>query len=111
MGKQKLIFLPPPFTQTYFSYQNVNADPKLRKNVTDYFFDLIYDLIKNDKRFLKFKNHKKILINRKGYEIIYKILNHFTKKYDLNWYDLRNILLQDTLDYMSLKLSKILKNN
>jgi len=90
MGKQKLIFLPPPFTSTYFTYQNVNADPKLRKDVTDHFFDLI-----NKGNILK--KYKKILSTREGYELIYKILRRFTKKYDFNWYDLRGIEA-DTMD-------------
>jgi len=107
MGKTKLIFLPPPFTSSYFTYQNVNADPKLRKNVTDHFFDLMTYLTKNDKRFTNFKNKIKFLNSREGYEIIYKILNHYTKKYDLNWYDLRPHQ-ENTLDYLSKKLNKVL---
>lgn len=104
MGKQKLIFLPPPFTSTYFTYQNVNADPKLRKDVTDHFFDLINkgDKIEN------LKKYKKYLSTREGYELIYKILRRFTKKYDFNWYDLRSIE-NDTMDYLISKIPKVLK--
>lgn len=103
MGKQKLIFLPPPFTSTFFNYQNVNADPKLRKDVTDHFFDKI-----NFTKTSLITKNKKLLSSRQGYEIIYKILRRFTKKYDLNWYDLRSIE-NDTLDYIYQKLNKILK--
>ena len=104
MGKQKLIFLPPPFTSTYFTYQNVNADPKLRKDVTDHFFDLINkgDKIEN------LKKYKKYLSTPDGYELIYKILRRFTKKYDFNWYDLRSIE-NDTMDYLISKIPKVLK--
>lgn len=107
MGKTKMIFLPPPFTSTYFTYQNVNADPKLRKNVTDHYFDILPDLVSNDNRFKLFKKNLKMLKTRKGYELIYKILNHYTKKYDINWYDLRSQNL-DTLDYLYLKLKNVL---
>lgn len=108
MGKTKLIFLPPPFTSSYFTYQNVNADPKLRKMITDHYFDLITTLIKNDNRFKSIKKHIKFIDSRQGYEIIYKILKRYTSKYDINWYDLRS-QNEDTLDYLALKLSKVLK--
>ncbi|ADO67521.1 hypothetical protein crov487 [Cafeteria roenbergensis virus] len=99
MGKHKLIFLPPPFTSTYYTYQDVNADPTLRKKVTDHFFDLIN---KN-----KTKNTN-FLSSRDGYELVYKILRRFTKKYDLNWYDLRN-MENTTMEYINIKINKILK--
>lgn len=108
MGHTKLIFLPPPFTSTYFTYQNVNADPKLRKNVTDFYFDLVPKLILSDNRFKTIKKHTKFIDSRQGYEIIYKILKRYTKKYDINWYDLRS-QNEDTLDYLANKLSKVLK--
>lgn len=108
MGKDKYIFLPPPFTSTFFTYQNVNVDPNLRKNVTDYYFDLMDSLLKNDKRFKLLKKHSKFLSSKQGYEIIYKVLKRYTKKYDINWYDLRS-QNENTLDYLSDKLIKVLK--
>ena len=107
MGKTKLIFLPPPFTSSYFTYQNINVDPNLRKNVTDHYFDLMPQLIKSDKRFNKLNKHKKLLTDQKGYELVYKVLKRYTRKYDINWYDLRS-QNDDTLDYLSKKLKAVL---
>ena len=108
MGKDKYIFLPPPFTSTFFKYQNVNVDPNLRKNVTDHYFDLMNSLLQNDNRFKSLKKHSKFLSSKQGYEIIYKVLKRYTKKYDINWYDLRS-QNENTLDYLSDKLIKVLK--
>lgn len=107
MGKTKLIFLPPPFTSSYFTYQNVNVDPNLRKNVTDHYFDLIPQLLQNDNRFKTLKKHKKLFQDKKGYELVYKVLQRYTRKYDINWYDLRT-QHQDTIDYLANKLKSIL---
>ena len=107
MGKTKLIFLPPPFTSSYFTYQNVNVDPNLRKNVTDHYFDLLPELLNNDNRFKPLKKHKNLFTDKKGYELVYKVLKRYTRKYDINWYDLRT-QNEDTLDYLSKKLKAVL---
>lgn len=105
MTKPKLIFLPPPFTRTYFNYQDINSDRNLRKEVTDHFFDLLHEKIKFDDRFKKYKKHSTFLNSRQGYELIFKILKHFTIKYNYNWYDLRP-QQQEVILYISKKLDK-----
>ena len=111
MGKPTFIFLPPPLTSTYFTYQNVNADPKLRKSVTDHFFYLINQINKEKttNKILSFnKKQKQILSTDKGYELIYQILRRYTKKYNFNWYDLRSIE-DDILYYINIKVNRIIK--
>lgn len=107
MTKTRMIFLPPPLSRFPLTYQNVNADPQLRKNVTDHYFDLLPQLVKEDNRFKKLKKHLKMLQTRKGYDLVYKILRRYTRKYDINWYDLRS-QNQDTLDYLSRKMIRVL---
>ena len=108
MGKNNYIFLPPPFTSSYITYQDVNADPKLRKSVTDHFHEKVLESLKNDDRFKKLSSKKKLLESDNGYWTIYKVLKHYTKKYNLNWYDLRPTEYI-TLGYIAKKLPLVLK--
>ena len=105
--KQQLIFIPPP-NKKMIVYENINADKKLRKTMTDHFFDLIPELIDNDKRFkkLKSKKYKEFFNTRESYKLIYNILRYYAKKYDINWYDLRSKSHNDdTLNYLAFKLT------
>ncbi len=82
-------FPAPPVISTYFKYQNVNADPKLRSSVTNYFLEELIDLIKTDKKFKKLKRHLRKLKDDEGYDIVYHLLRLFVKRGNTNWYDLK----------------------
>lgn len=100
-----MIFIPPP-NKKMIVYENINADTKLRKTITDHYFDLMPELINTDSRFkkLKSKKHRDFFDTRESYKLIYNILRYYTKKYNINWYDLRS-QNDDTLDYLSTKLT------
>jgi hypothetical protein len=83
-------FLPPPVINSTFVYQDVNKDPQLRYEVTNFF---VNKTIKWIKEYNEFKNVKHLLVKLKtnvGYELIHNILRQFIKKNNCNWYDLRN---------------------
>lgn len=94
-------FLPPPVINSTFIYQDVNKDPKLRENITNFFLKKTIKWINN---YSEFKNSKHLLSKLKtndGYELIYYVLQQFTKKNNCNWYDLRNNyeLVKDFIRY------------
>ena len=101
----QLYFPAPPIITSYYKYQNVNADQKLRKRVTNYFLDEIIDLIKTDKQYKKLKRHLRILKGDDGYDIIYHLLRLFVKRGDTNWYDLK-IQYDLVMRYMKHKLNE-----
>ena len=76
--KFKTIFIPPPIINTTYEYINVNKDPHLREDVTNYFYDKLQ---------YKFKNSSS---KSSTLKIIYYILKRYIKKYNLNWWDLRS---------------------
>lgn len=105
---KKIIFLAPPVTTRYVTYQNVNADVNLRKDVTDHYFKLVSELIDTNNKFSDFKDYKYIFQEKKGYKIIYNILKLYTKKYNINWYDLRS-QNNRTLKHIHKKIHSLIK--
>ena len=98
-------FLPPPLITSNFVYQDINSDPTLRENITNFFLNKTIKWVNN---YSEFKNSKYLLPKLKtniGYELIYNILRQFIKKNHCNWYDLRNNyeLVKDFIRY---KLNK-----
>jgi hypothetical protein len=94
-------FLPPPLINSTFIYQDVNKDPKLREDITNFFLKKTIKWI-ND--YSEFKNSKYLLPKLKtdiGYELIYNVLRQFIKKNNCNWYELRNNydLVKDFIRY------------
>lgn len=74
-----------PFIQTsIYEYQNINKDPTLRNEVTNFFKEKILKWIKKYSEFEKLKS-KNI-----EYDAIYQILRKIVKKKNLNWYELRS---------------------
>jgi len=99
-------------------YKNLNADPKVRKRVTKYFYFKVLEVYlfnelsyilnflkhsngkvkKKRKNIKKTKNKDKLHIQKKKTEYIekfvldkkhiYKLLDKFTTKYKVNWFDL-----------------------
>ena len=84
----KKYFPPPPIIDSVVQYQDVNKDPSLRELMTTFFLKKTIKWINNDKEFDSFKNVLSKLENE-GYDFIYKILKGVTKKYNLNWFDLK----------------------
>lgn len=74
----------PPVIQSTISYQDVNKDINLRKDVTLFFHDKVLHWIKDKS---KFKD--KLLDSIDGKMHIYNLLRRYVKKTGLNWYDLR----------------------
>jgi len=90
-----------------FTYPDVNSDKNLRKNVTDHYYDMMDDLLQQNKLFKSIKKHKPLFNTKKGYKLIYNILRFYTKKYNINWYDLRS-QNKETLEYLAFKLNSVL---
>ena len=40
MTNKQIYFVPPPFINSTYEYQNVNNDPRLKDNVTSFFYKL-----------------------------------------------------------------------
>jgi hypothetical protein len=105
-SKPAKFFPAPPVIQSYYLYQNVNADPVLQKKVTLYFLDQTINWIKTDKSFSKLKPVLRYLKGDDGYDIMHKLLKLFVKKGNTNWYDLK---IQKSLvkSYIKYKLSSL----
>ena len=99
-------FIPPPIVTNVVEYYDVNSDPRLRKNVTSFFYKKTLKWIKNYNEFSHLKNKLPELESKKGYKIIYNLLREFVKRGENNWFDLRDHY--DIIkDYIRYKLGKI----
>jgi hypothetical protein len=81
-------------------YLNMNKDPVLRKDVTDFFRNKIIKWINYDDDFAHLKNK----INTIDNKLVYKLIRNYVKKYKLNWYDLRTEKYYMMKSYFSRKL-------
>lgn len=80
-------FYVPAYIRSYRKYPNeINNDPNLQSNVTNYFIDRLLPIIKKNKNL---KKYYKSLDSEDGFEAIRKLLNLFVKRGNTNWYDLR----------------------
>ena len=104
--QNKLLFLPEPYIKKTVIYQNVNIDPKLRKQVTLSFHKKLLLWIDNNNDFKKYKKYIKKIDSTKGIRILYNILRRFVKNNDYNWYDLKEKHYEDLKDYILIKLIK-----
>lgn len=87
-------YVPPVIGEVY----DVGKDMKLRKSVTDFYYEKILKWIATDK---EFSHHKKDLVYLKtkaGYKYVYYLLRLYVKNGRANWYDLR-----DTINYPNIK--------
>lgn len=77
------MYIPQPlFVRKVIKYQNVNKDKGLRQNVTNIFLEEYLNYLKINSKIYKKINSKD------GYDIIYKMLRIYVKRYKKNWYDL-----------------------
>jgi len=120
---------------TYVSYQNINTDPELRKNMVKYFIEKIishldsYDLCKYvistnvDTRLVQTvqeyeKNDRTCVKSKEAFIIEYFItkdrIKHYIKKYvvkkNINWYDLKQHK-SNVLKYIGHKVKKDIKHS
>lgn len=85
----KLYFPAPPFINSHYKYQNVNADKKLQHMVTTEFHNMLKNIWLKEELFKKFnKKSKELKSKDEGYLIVHKILRLYIKQYNQNWYDL-----------------------
>ncbi len=106
MTNKQIYFVPPPFINSTYEYQNVNNDQRLRDDVTSFFYKKIIKWIKTYKEFNHLKNKLSILESSNGKKIIYRILKEYIKNTNINWYDVRDNY-STIKDYLRYKISKI----
>lgn len=106
--KLRYYFVPPPLIGTYYKYQDVNNNEKLRKKVTTHFQKELLKKIKKDKSFSYLKSNYNFINSKDGYNFVYKYIRKFVKKGNTNWYDLRDDSSNHklVLDYLKYKLGK-----
>ena len=83
-----LYFVPPPFILSYKRYQNVNADKRLQRMVTNKFLKKLKVWLKEDKSFKQVLKFKKIIDKDEGFDVVHYILKILVKRGRTNWYDL-----------------------
>lgn len=79
----------PPVVEGEYNYEDVNKDPKLRENVTKFFYNKVLKWIEKDPKYMNLKSIK-TLLEKHGKRYIYNILRRFVKKSKLNWYNLKD---------------------
>jgi hypothetical protein len=104
--KWSTLFIPPAFATETYRYQNINKDPKLREQVTLFYYEKIIKWIQKYKEFSKYKSLLPYLKTKKGYIYVYKLLRTFVKMHKTNWYDLRK-KYEVLKDYLQYKLSPV----
>jgi len=92
------------FIQSSYEYQDVNKDMNLRQNMTIFFHKKVVKWIHNNEEFTKYKHMNDFLHTKKGYKFIYTLLRIFVKKYNLNWFDLKDNYYV-VKDYLEKKLA------
>ena len=105
MNKLKLdrpltYFVPPPIITSTLTYQNVNKDPELRKNMTEFFLNKSIKWVTTDKSFKHLKKILHLLKSKDGYKIIYNILRNYINQNEANWYDLKQVHYEIVKDYL-----------
>ena len=81
-------------------YLNMNKDPILRKDVTDFFKNKIIKWIKHNEDFKHLENK----LNTIDTKMVYNLIRKYVKKHNFNWYDLRTEKYYLIKNYFSRKL-------
>ena len=98
-------FVPPPFYYGVDVYTNVNVDPNMRQMVTEFFLKKSIKWIQTQSEFSDCKKILDQLNSNKGYNIIYNLLREFCHKYNVKWYDLREINYNNIKHFLHKKFS------
>jgi hypothetical protein len=70
--------------------QNIGNDKNLQDDVTEYYQKKTIKWIKNEYEFSKAKKQMNFIKSNQGLHYLKKILLSYVKKYNKNWYELRN---------------------
>ena len=84
------VYMSAPILPSYYEYQDINKDAKLRIDVINFFFYRLLNWVKHDSLFSKYKKYELSLDNKKTKRKLYKILRKFVKKSNINWYEIRS---------------------
>ena len=86
----KYYLVPGQDYQYNYYYQNVNKDPRLRKQITEFYTDELLEWVKYDSSL----SYLKSLVSKNSYKKnranVYKVLRKFVNHNNVNWYDLKN---------------------
>jgi hypothetical protein len=77
------------FTFNYH-YQNIDKDPKLRKQISDFFTEELLEWLKNDSTLSHLNSELKNNSYKKNRELVYKALRKYTHIHNVRWFDLKN---------------------
>lgn len=84
---------------------DVGQDHKLQKDVTNYFHQKIIKWLTKSHEFNKLKHHLKFFKSNKGSSTTHKLLRLYVKKFNKNWYELRDDAnYDDVKEYIRTKL-------
>lgn len=82
-------YIPPPYINSNIQYQNIDIDPNLRKLITKFYLKKSIKWIKNYKDFENLKHILSKLESNKSISIIYNLLRTYSKKYNINWFNMK----------------------
>ncbi len=85
----KKYYIPPPFINSNIQYQNIDVDPNLRKIITKFYLKKTIKWIENYKEFENLKHNLSKLNSNEGIHIIYNLLRRYSKKYNINWFNMK----------------------
>jgi hypothetical protein len=104
----KKYYIPPPYINSVIQYQNVGSDPNLRRLITEFYLKKSIKWIKNYKEFENSKKNLSKLESNQGTKIIYNLLRNCSKKYNINWYDMKEQSKYNVIkDYLKYELVTI----
>ncbi len=104
----KKYYPPPPVIGTLVEYIDLNKDKNLRRKVTEFFYKKVLKWVSKYPEFKHLKKYSKKLESAEGFEIVYQLIRHFIKSYNINWYDLRDYYVIFK-DFLRVKLLEHLK--
>jgi hypothetical protein len=94
-----------PYVELTYAYQNINSNPRIKKEITDFFYNKVIKWINSDDDFKQYKHGKFVSSSSIDKEIyIYKLLKHLIKKTNLKWYELRDYNYKFVKKYFSKNL-------
>jgi hypothetical protein len=85
-------YIIPPMIPSYYDYQDINQDPKLRIDVVNYYYHKLLKWVSSSSMYKEHREHKDDLHENKNKvkKNIHKLLKYFVKQARINWYELRS---------------------